>query len=258
MSKDESEFTPVETPTGKRMEGKIEALIFERLGEIKKDLSDRTANLRDDMREHVSALHADVKLIRVEQQQAGIAIAGLQGQLTRLQVQHDEYTKSADRRLDDHNEKLKELGKSSDRDISQVRVLPTQDFEGMSRQMGEAGHRGHVDTGVEKRLTRVEQNTADDLLWKAKISGAWRVIAGIAAAIVIVYGAAISTISVVRSSKPPEPQVVLLTQAMADKVATKRPAVTIPTQTFIPIQMDDANVAIPEPKPPRAAAKRRP
>jgi hypothetical protein len=246
VAQDESDFTPVETPTGKRMEKTIEALIFERLGEIKDDVRDRFNTLREDMTERFSVLHSDVKRIHAEQQQASLAIASLQGHMARLQVQHDEYCKVVDRRLGDHNEKLKELGKQSDREISQVRVLPT-DVEHMS-------HRAPVDTGVEKRLTKVELATAEDMRIKDQARGAWKTVAGIAAVLVVVYGAVISTISVMRSSKPPEPQVVLVTQAMADRMATKKAPTMIPTQTFIPIQMDDANVAI----PPRAAAKRRP
>ena len=251
----DEDATPVETPKAKQqhMDAKIEELIFERIGEIKEAINVRVTELREDIME----LHADVRAIQNAQQQHGIAVAQLQGQFATLQVQHETHQRRCEERFEGHSERIKQLGKLvDDREISQVHIHPIHEPASIAPVVGIAAmSHPRTDTGVEKRLEKIEKVSAEDLQWKAQIRGAWKVVAGIAAAVVVIYGAIISTYSVMRHSQGNEPKTVVVTldqinrslQAQSSKDNAGK-AVSFPMPAFVQLPGVDAATAPLEPQ----------
>ena len=235
----EEEATPIETPKGKKMESKIEELLFERIGEIKESISNRISELREDIME----LHADVRAIQNAQQQHGIAVAQLQVQFATLQVQHEQHQHHCEIRFDGQGKRIEELGKLADgKEISQVHIRPLietppiVDLSGLSRL--------RTDTGVEKRLEKIEKISAEDIKFQARLGGAWKAIVIAAGAAVVIYSAVISTYSTMRHSQGNEPKNVVVTidQIVKAIQSTKdnSNAASFPVPSFVQLPAVDA------------------
>ena len=241
------------------MEEKIEGILFEKIGELKDDFRNRL----DELRTIITEVHADIRMIQQAQQQSGIAIAVMNGSLSRLQVQHDEYAKATDRRLDGHGERITEIGMLVDhKEVSQVHAHPYLSEtipplpEGMSRPK--------LDTGLEKRLDQVEKESAEDIKFRATLGGVWKALAVAAGVLVVIYSAVLSTYSATRKSAGNEPKTITVTmdqikRALVAQASKDDNLKGIPIPSFIQLPAVDAAAGPLEPrfvgKPQRKAIK---
>lgn len=223
------------------MEEKIESILFEKIGELKADVKNRL----DELRTIITEVHNDIRLIQQALQQQGIAVAVLQGSFARLQVQHDEFARATDRRLDGHGERITELGLLVDhREISQVHAHPLP---------AETMPRLKVDTGLEKRLESVERTSTEDIRFRATIGGAWKAIAVAAGVAVVLYSAALSSYTAFRKTAGNEPKTLVVSidqirKALAVQSGQDNSMNGIMVPAFVPVPAVDAATGPLEPR----------